>query len=83
LPVVCVIAVSSLAAIVVLAWLVREVAARAIEKAAPDQVAAVVSALAGLVSPFRWIWPWAARMRISPRHANNDASGDPSAGDKS
>jgi hypothetical protein len=57
LPVVCVVAVSSLAAVAIVAWLVRGITLRAIAKAPPDQAAAVIDALAGLVSPFRWLWP--------------------------
>jgi hypothetical protein len=61
LPVVGVITAGSLVAFAILAWLVREVAVRAIEKATPEQVAAVVIAVAELVSPLRWIWPWSAK----------------------
>src|SRR5258708_7909494 len=61
LPLVCVIAVSAVVVVGIVAWLVREVALRAIEKSEPTQVAAVVLALAALVSPFRWIWPWSSR----------------------
>jgi hypothetical protein len=65
LPVVCVVACSSLVAVFIVAWLVREVAVRAIERATPDQVAAVIVALTGLVSPFCWIWPWSGKIRRS------------------
>ena len=67
LPVVCVVAVSAVAVVIVVAWLVREVALRAIEKSTPDQVASVVLALAALVSPFRWIWPWSDRRPLVSR----------------
>jgi hypothetical protein len=76
LPVLCVVAGSSLIVIFIVAWLVREVAVRAIEKAAPDQVVAVIIALAGLVSPFRWIWPWSGKAQ---RLMDNDKD-RPSAG---
>jgi hypothetical protein len=72
LPVVCVVAVSSLAAVVTVALLVRDVAARAIEKAAPDQVAAVVIAVAALVGPFRWLWPWSGRTCAQPVQYDQD-----------
>lgn len=61
LPAVCVVAGTSLVVIIVVARLVRDVALRAIEKTAPDQVAAVVTALTDLASPFRWLWPWSRK----------------------
>ena len=61
LPVACVVAGSSLVVVLIVAWLVRDVAVRAIAKATPDQLAPVITALAGLVSPFHQIWPWSGK----------------------
>lgn len=58
MPAVCVVAVCAVVTIAIVAWLVRDLGHRAIDKSAPDQVAAVLLALAALVGPFRWIWPW-------------------------
>jgi hypothetical protein len=69
LPVVCVVAGSSLVAVLIVVWLVHAIAVRAIEKAPPDQIAAVVAALTGLVSPLRWIWPWSGMSRRSVDNA--------------
>lgn len=59
-----VIAVSAVAAIAIVAWLIREVARRAIDKTAPDHVAPVLLALAALASPFRWFLPWSSQSGI-------------------
>jgi hypothetical protein len=80
LPVVCVIAGTSLVALAIVAWLVRDVAVRAIARAKPDQVAAVIVALASLITPFHWIWPWSARTRTARRQEDNDSRTGPSAG---
>jgi hypothetical protein len=75
LPVVCVVAGTSLAVVLVIAWLVRDLGIRAIAKAAPDQVAAVVGALPGLVSPFRWIWPWSRKIPARRREGVDERTG--------
>lgn len=57
--------------IAIVAWLVREIASLAIEKSEPDHVADVVSALAALISAFRFFLPWSkaqALTRLPPRH---------------
>lgn len=58
LSVIIVIAVSGIAAMIIAAWLVYQVARRAIDKATPDGVAAVVLALAALLNPLRQFLPW-------------------------
>jgi hypothetical protein len=79
-PVVCVVAGSSLIAVFIVAWLVRGVAERAIEKASPDQVAAVLRALPGLIIPFRGIWPWSGKSP-QPIDADEDRTGRGAAGE--
>lgn len=76
LPVVCVIAASGVVVVIVLAWLLHDVAARAIARCEPDQVAPVVLALSSLVSRFRWMWPWSDRERSS----ENDDTNQPAPG---
>ena len=85
LPMVCVIAGSSLVVVLIVALLVREIAIRAIERATPDQVPAVIAALTGLITPFRWIWPWSAkpsalRSRTTRKALDNGSSSDGTAG---
>jgi hypothetical protein len=58
LPAVIVIAVSAVAAIAIVAWLVRQIALKAIEKVSPEGVAPVIMALSALPSPFRLFLPW-------------------------
>jgi hypothetical protein len=58
LPVVIVLAVSSVIAIAIAAWLVYQVARRAIDKTTPEGVAAVILALATLLNPLRLFLPW-------------------------
>ncbi|MGH3159844.1 MAG: hypothetical protein ACRDNF_25170 [Streptosporangiaceae bacterium] len=61
LPVTIVIACTSLVAIAISAWLVRDVARRAIERTSPDKVPAVVQALGSLLHPLRLFLPWSGR----------------------
>jgi hypothetical protein len=71
LPVVVVIAVASIAALGIVAWLVRDVARRAIERTSPDKVDAVVRALGSLWEPLRGFVPWSGRADMAdhpPRH---------------
>jgi branched-subunit amino acid ABC-type transport system permease component len=61
LPVVIVIAASAVTAIAIAAWLVYRVALRAIDKAPPEGVAAVILALGALLNPLRLFLPWPSR----------------------
>jgi hypothetical protein len=61
LPVIIVIAVSAVAAIAIAAWLVHQVARRAIDKVPPEGVAAVILALGALLNPLRLFLPWPNR----------------------
>jgi hypothetical protein len=61
LPVVIVIAVSALAMAAMAAWLVHDVARKAIDKTTPEGVAQVVGALADLLSPLQSYLPWSNR----------------------
>jgi hypothetical protein len=67
LPVVVVIAVASIAALGIVAWLVRDVARRAIERTSPDKVDAVVRALGSLWEPLRGFVPWSGRADTADR----------------
>lgn len=61
LPVIIVIAVSAVAAIAIAAWLVNQVARRAINKVSPEGVAPVILALGALLNPLRLFLPWPDR----------------------
>jgi len=61
LPVIIVIAVSTLVAITIAAWLVYQVARRAIDKVPPEGVATVILALGALLNPLRLFLPWPNR----------------------
>ena len=61
LSVILVVAISVIAAIVITAWLVHQVARRAIDKVAPEQVAPVILALAAWLDSIRLFLPWSCR----------------------
>jgi hypothetical protein len=61
LPVIIVIACTTIIAIAISAWLVRDVARRAIERTSPERVPAVVLALGSLLHPLRLFLPWSSR----------------------
>jgi hypothetical protein len=67
LPVILVIAGTTIVALGIAAWLVREVALRAIERTSPDKVPAVVQALAALLHPFRLFLPWSSHQAAPDR----------------
>jgi hypothetical protein len=74
LPVVIVIATSTVIAIAIAAWLVYQVALRAIDKAPPEGVAAVILALGALLNPLRLFLPWPTRGEpTNPPHAEDYA----------
>jgi flagellar basal body-associated protein FliL len=56
-----VIAASAIAALAITAWLLHQVARRAIDKATPDSVASVILALGALAGPLRAFLPWSGR----------------------
>lgn len=56
-----VVAVTVIVAIAIAAWLVREVARRAIDKASPETVASVITALGVLLYSLRSFLPWSSR----------------------
>jgi len=58
-----VIAVSALAAIAITAWVLHQIARRALDKTTPDGVESVILALSALVEPFRMFLPWSQRGR--------------------
>lgn len=58
LPVIIVIAASAVVAIAIAAWLVHQVARRAIDKVPPEGVAPVILALGALLNPLRLFLPW-------------------------
>ena len=73
LPAIVVIALSSIAAIAIAAWLVREVARRAIDKTTPEDVASVVHELGALLNPLRLFLPWAGlKHLIAPKRDAGD-----------
>jgi hypothetical protein len=61
LPVIIVVACTAIVAIAISAWLVRDVARRAIERTSPDKVPAVVLALGSLLHPLHLFLPWSGR----------------------
>ena len=67
LPVIIVVACTVVAALAISAWLVRDVAHRAIDRTNPDKVAAVVSALGSLLHPLRLFLPWSDRRASAGR----------------
>jgi hypothetical protein len=75
LPVVIVIAVSAVTAIAIAAWLVYQVALKAIDKVPPEGVAAVILALGALLNPLRLFLPWPNRGEpAKPPHAEDWAA---------
>lgn len=75
LTVTIVIAVSAVTAIAITAWLVHQVARRAIDKTTPEGVAPVILALGALLNPLRLFLPWSS-LSASPQpqtHANDEA----------
>jgi hypothetical protein len=74
LPVVIVIAASTVAAMVIAAWLVHQVARQAIDKVPPEGVAPVILALGALLNPLRLFLPWPNRgEQIQPPYTRNPA----------
>lgn len=73
LAVTIVVAVSTLAAIAIAAWLVLQVAQKAIDKATPEGVAPVIVALGALLHPLRMFLPWSSlgRQSLSLRRTGN------------
>ncbi|MBG0567340.1 hypothetical protein [Actinoplanes aureus] len=51
----------ALAAMAITAWLVLQIARRALDKTAPDEVESVVRALGALIHPLRLFLPWSRR----------------------
>jgi hypothetical protein len=64
-PVVIVIAVSAVAALAIGAWLVSQVARRAIDKVPPEGVAPVILALDTMLNSLRLYLPWSNRSGMS------------------
>jgi hypothetical protein len=62
LPVIIVIACTAVIAIAISAWLVHDVAHRAIDRANPDKIPAVLLALGSLLHPLRLFLPWSGRL---------------------
>jgi len=58
LPVIIVIAISAIVAMAIAAWLVHQVALKAIDKTTPEEVAPVILALAAWLNPLRQFLPW-------------------------
>jgi hypothetical protein len=75
LPVIIVISCTAIVAIAISAWLVRDVAHRAIERTSPDNVPAVVLALSALLHPLRLFLPWSGR-RAGPGTLPHDGERD-------
>ena len=65
LPVVIVIAASAIATAVIGAWLVHQVASKALDKTTPDGVAQVILALGSLLHPLGLYLPWSLRKKSS------------------
>ncbi len=80
-----VIACSAVAAVAVAAWLVYQIARRAIEKTTPEGVPSVILALASLIDPFHRFLPWSGRAPISeaPAGDSDGASGQDGDEDRS
>ena len=65
LPVVIVIAASTIVTAAIGAWLVHQVASKALDKTTPEGVAQVILALGGLLRPLGLYLPW-SRQKTSP-----------------
>jgi hypothetical protein len=78
-PVIVVMAVSAVAAIAIAAWLVHQVARRAIDKVPPEEVAPVILALGALLNPLRLFLPWSGRSESPqlPMHPGDSATTSP------
>ncbi|WP_433378914.1 hypothetical protein ACQPZX_12550 [Actinoplanes sp. CA-142083] len=59
-----VIAVSALIAIAITAFLLNQIARRALDKTTPDGVESVIHALGTLIDPLRMFLPWARGFRV-------------------
>lgn len=75
LPVIIVIALSAVAATAIAAWLVYQVARRAIDKVPPEGVTPVIYALSALLNPLRLFLPWRTRSELiqPPSHTGGPA----------
>src|SRR5262249_51987116 len=65
LPVVAVVAICGVVSLAIAAWLISEVARRALEKSAQNDVPQVLTALGGLLDRLRLFLPWSSRGRES------------------
>jgi len=61
LPAIIVVAISVIAALVIIVWLLYQVACRAIDKVPPEGVTPLILALGVLVNAFRSLLPWLNR----------------------
>lgn len=77
LPVIIVVASTTIIAIAISAWLVRDVAHRAIERTSPEKVPAVVLALGSLLHPLRLFLPWSSRDARPSLPLGNDQDESP------
>ena len=76
LPVIIVVACTAIVAIAISAWLVRDVAHRAIERTSPEKVPAVVLALGSLLHPLRLFLPWSGRRAEPDSRSHSGADHD-------
>lgn len=60
LPVILVMAFSTIVTITIVAWVIHKIACKAIEKASPDSVASVLFALGSLLGAMRFFLPWSS-----------------------
>jgi hypothetical protein len=76
-PVIAIIGFTVIVTVAIAAWLVRDVAHRAIERTSPEKVPAVVMALGSFLHPLRLFLPWSSRpMSIAPTQLGADLSHD-------
>jgi hypothetical protein len=76
LPVIIVVACTAVVAIAISAWLVHDVAHRAIERTSPEEVPAVVQALGTLLHPLRGFLPWSGLRAARDPTMRGDAGRD-------
>jgi Mn2+/Fe2+ NRAMP family transporter len=70
-----VVAVSAVVALAIAAWLLHQVARRAIDKSTPEGLPAVLVALGAMIDPLRLFLPWSGRRPAEARR--DDEEGQP------
>jgi hypothetical protein len=83
LPVAIVVACTAIVCLGIAAWLVREVALRAIDRSSPEKVAAVVQALGSILRALGVFLPWSGRDTVGPPRIESVEHGETAQNEKS